>query len=95
MKKFLIILALLPILTLATTLTLSYYECSKCRTLIQSNAFPSAFNCPSGSTHNWCNLGEVGDRNYQCRKCGILVKTKNYPNSFNCPMGSMHYWYSL
>lgn len=71
------------------------YHCKKCSTLVQSNNTPASAHCPSGSTHSWTDLGEVGDKNYQCKKCGTLVKSSTTPRSAGCLSGSTHSWNKL
>jgi predicted nucleic acid-binding Zn-ribbon protein len=71
------------------------YQCKKCGTLIQANSSPTNSGCPSGSTHSWTNLGDVGDKNYQCSKCGTLVKASSSPSSSGCPKASFHSWTKL
>ncbi len=71
------------------------YQCKKCATLVQSNTQPASANCPSGSFHQWQNLGETGERNYQRKKCATVLKSKNQPASAGCPSGSFHQWSKL
>lgn len=71
------------------------YQCKKCSTALQSDRTPSTLNCPSGGSHQWTDLGEVGINNYQCKKCGLLVKSKNSPSTLNCPGGGSHQWTKL
>lgn len=71
------------------------YQCKKCGTVITSDGMPSVFNCPSGSTHQWTNLGDCGDTPYQCKKCGTVLYSRSMPAAFNCPSGSIHQWTKL
>jgi len=71
------------------------FQCKKCGTLIQSEKIPLSFNCPSGGSHQWTNLGKVGNYNFQCKKCGTLIQSEKIPLSFNCPSGDSHQWTKL
>ncbi len=71
------------------------YQCKKCATLIQGKSKPSNSGCPSGSFHQWADLGIIGNDNYQCKKCGTLVKSKGRPSNTGCPSGSFHQWTKL
>ena len=71
------------------------YMCKKCETLLQSATVPHVFNCPSGGSHQWTDLGSVGNNNYQCKKCAVLVKSSGVPHVFNCPNGGSHQWTKL
>jgi DNA-directed RNA polymerase subunit RPC12/RpoP len=75
--------------------TMKNYLCQKCKTHLQNDSQPSAFNCPKGGTHQWTNLGDVGSTNYQCKKCALLVQSKSMPSAFNCPSGGTHQWTKL
>jgi DNA-directed RNA polymerase subunit RPC12/RpoP len=72
-----------------------WFQCNKCSTLIKKDSTPNSSSCPAGSSHSWYRLGEVGDVNYQCKKCGATVQTKSTPNSSGCPDGSSHSWTKL
>jgi len=71
------------------------YQCKKCGTVIKSNNLPSVIGCPEGSTHQWINLGNVGDKNYQCRKCGTVVQSSSQPSLLGCPDSTAHQWIKL
>ena len=73
------------------------YQCKKCGTTLQNSSTPSSGSCPSGGTHTWSNLGEVGDKNFQCKKCGTLIKSKSTPGSGSCRAtgGGTHSWSKL
>jgi hypothetical protein len=71
------------------------YLCRKCEKLTQSSTKPKVLNCPEGRSHQWTNLGNVGDENYYCKKCDVVVQTSECPASFNCPIGGNHQWTDL
>ena len=71
------------------------YQCKKCATLLQSGKQPNNAGCPSGSFHQWSNLGDVGSTNYQCKKCAVLVQVNRQPSGAGCPEGSFHQWSRL
>lgn len=71
------------------------YLCKKCKTLVQVNNSPNTNNCPSGGSHQWTDLGQVGTVNYQCSQCSTTVKSASSPNTNNCPAGSSHRWTRL
>ena len=70
MKTILItlILILTPFFTMdnSTGAKNKNYQCTKCKTVIQSDHTPSSYNCRAGGTHNWQDLGAVGNENYNC-----------------------------
>jgi DNA-directed RNA polymerase subunit RPC12/RpoP len=73
------------------------YQCKYCGIVIQSFHYPNPEGCQNSSTHNWYNLGDVGDKNYQCKYCGLVVQSSHYPYRYCCPnevLGS-HTWYEL
>lgn len=74
---------------------LKNYQCTKCGALMQSNSKPSTLGCPSGGSHQWNELGEVGTENYQCTKCKTHVISRQKPNTLGCPSGSSHKWNDL
>ena len=71
------------------------YQCRKCSVLVQKDSTPSTLGCPSGGSHNWDNLGQVGSNNYQCRKCSTLVKSNSTPSTLGCPSSGSHNWTKL
>ncbi len=71
------------------------YQCKKCGTALQSNSTPNPNGCPSGGSHTWTNLGEVGTVNYQCKKCALLLKSKSIPSPNGCLKGGSHQWTKL
>jgi RNA polymerase sigma factor (sigma-70 family) len=71
------------------------YLCRKCKTVVQKSSQPTSFNCPGGGSHEWTDLGNVGDTNYQCKKCATPVEASGHPASFNCPDGGNHQWTDL
>lgn len=73
-------------------MSLKWYSCNYCGTSIKKESSPSSSGCPKHSSHNWHNLGEVGDINYQCKNCGIVVQTKSSPSSYGCSSSSSHNW---
>ena len=40
------------------------YFCKLCSTLVQKDSSPNTSGCPSGSHHNWRDLGEIGPEVY-------------------------------
>ncbi|MFN4075518.1 hypothetical protein EIZ47_10860 [Chryseobacterium lacus] len=76
-------------------MSLNWYQCKKCETLVKKDSSPSSLGCPKGSMHDWKKLGEVGDKDYLCKKCGTHIQTKSSPSSLGCPQGSMHDWKKL
>lgn len=71
------------------------YMYHKCETLVQNSSRPNPLNCPEGGTHQWTDLGAVGDKNYQCKKCGVLVEASGLPCPLNCPSSGTHQWTKL
>jgi len=71
------------------------YQCKKCKTLLQSNSRPSALKCPSGSSHQWHDMGAVGTTTFQCQKCATVVQSKSRPSALNCPSNGSHNWNRL
>jgi DNA-directed RNA polymerase subunit RPC12/RpoP len=71
------------------------FQCFKCGTSLQSDKTPNTIHCPSGSSHHWTDLGEVGVSNYQCKKCGLLLKSKSTPSTIHCTAGGSHQWSKL
>lgn len=71
------------------------YQCKKCVTQITSSSRPSGLGCPSKGSHQWTDLGAVGNDNYQCKKCGLLLKSKNRPSGLNCSSRGSHQWNKL
>ena len=49
-------------------MSLNWYQCKKCETLVKKDSSPSSLACPKGSMHDWKKLGEVGDKDYLCKK---------------------------
>ena len=76
-------------------MSIKWFQCQKCNTLIKQDSTPSSLHCSAGSTHSWHNLGELGSFNYQCKKCGTTVQCKNLPSSLYCPTGATHSWHKL
>ena len=76
-------------------MALKNYQCSKCGTLVKKDGTPNTSGCPSGGSHSWKKLGDVGDIPYQCSKCGTLVNSKGTPESSGCPSGGSHSWKKL
>jgi len=71
------------------------YMCHKCNTVLQKDSTPSISGCPGGGSHQWTNLGDVGNLNYQCKKCANLVRSKSQPSISYCPDGGSHSWTKL
>lgn len=71
------------------------YQCGKCATIVKSERTPSTLNCRAGSSHQWYNLGEVGQVNYSCKKCGTLLESKRTPSTLGCPAKGSHQWNHL
>jgi len=76
-------------------MSISWYLCKNCSTLIKKDSSPSSFDCPKGGHHSWNNLGKVGSTNYQCSQCGTTIQVDSTPSSFDCPSGGHHRWNKL
>ena len=76
-------------------MSLNWYQCKKCETLIKQDSSPKNAGCPEGSYHEWSNLGEFGEKNYLCKKCSASVQVNTTPKSAGCPEGSYHDWKKL
>lgn len=76
-------------------MSLNWYQCKKCETLIKQDSTPKNGGCPKGSFHDWHKLGEVGTKNYLCKKCGASIQTDSSPKTGGCPSGSFHDWKKL
>ena len=74
---------------------LFYYQCSKCGTVVKSEQMPSTYGCPARGSHQWHQLGKVGNSVYQCRKCGVFVNNERTPSTYGCPQGGSHQWHKL
>jgi predicted nucleic acid-binding Zn-ribbon protein len=73
-------------------MSLYWFQCEKCETLIKNDSTPRLNGCPEGHSHDWNKIGEVGDRNFQCKKCGIVVQIDSTPRLNGCPKGHSHDW---
>lgn len=71
------------------------YLCQKCKTSVTNSSTPVSMGCPSGGSHQWYNLGQVGTHDYQCKKCSTHVKSSSTPVSMGCPSGGSHQWNKL
>jgi DNA-directed RNA polymerase subunit RPC12/RpoP len=73
------------------------YLCLKCGIHIKNASNPNTSGCPKGNgSHNWTNMGDVGDTNYQCKKCGLLLQSKSTPSTSGCPEGNgQHNWIKI
>ena len=71
------------------------YLCGKCLTLVQMSSKPKSVNCPSKGSHQWTELGNLGNDNYLCKKCAVLVKCQSSPSVSNCPSNGSHEWTKL
>ncbi len=78
-----------------STAKLSLYFCSKCETVVKKEQTPNSINCPTGGTHNWSKVGELGAIPYLCKKCSTLVYLENTPATLNCSKGGTHKWNKL
>jgi DNA-directed RNA polymerase subunit RPC12/RpoP len=74
---------------------LKNYQCSKCATVVKSDRSPSSLNCRAGGSHQWHNLGGVGQENYCCKKCGTLLESRRSPSTLGCPAKGSHQWNKL
>ena len=76
-------------------MTISWYQCEKCETLIKNDSTPKSPGCPKGHQHDWNKLAEVGDKNYLCKKCGATIQANSSPKAPGCPRGHQHDWRKL
>jgi len=76
-------------------MALYWFQCTKCRTTITKESFPSSAGCSNGSTHNWHKLAEVGSSNFNCSKCGTTIQAKTFPDSAGCVNGTTHQWHKV
>ena len=71
------------------------WGCRKCPAIGQGDISPSKAGCPSGGTHMWDPLAEVGSKSFSCRVCGTHVSAKTTPRGIcyksNKP-GKSHEW---
>ena len=74
---------------------LKNYQCTKCGTLMQSTSRPSTLGCRSGGSHQWNELGPIGNENYQCIKCKLHVESHQRPSTLGCTAGGSHQWNDL
>ena len=59
--------------------TIKNYQCGKCDTLVKSERTPSTINCRVGGSHQWYELGEVGqekDINGEVTEAGLGVNCR-------------------
>lgn len=76
-------------------MSLKWYSCQKCKTIIKKDKHPSAIGCTIDSFHWWIELGVIGKRNYQCSHCGITIQTKGIPFNVGCSASLFHTWIQL
>lgn len=76
-------------------MSINWYQCKKCSTLIKQDSQPKNSGCPSSSFHDWYKLAEIGDKNFQCKKCGTTIQANSTPKNSGCPNGSFHDWRKL
>jgi predicted nucleic acid-binding Zn-ribbon protein len=76
-------------------ITMKNFQCKKCGTHLHADNMPSIAGCPSGGSHTWIKLGDVGSKNYQCKKCSTLLQVDNMPSIAGCPSGGSHTWKKL
>ena len=76
-------------------MSIYWYQCKNCETLIKKDSSPNTSNCPEASFHSWTKLAEVGELNYTCKHCGTTLQAKSMPNTSNCPRHSFHSWTKL
>jgi RNA polymerase subunit RPABC4/transcription elongation factor Spt4 len=74
-------------------MSLTWYCCKNCGQAIKKDSSPSSSGCSKSSSHDWYELGEVGDKNYSCKNCGLMIQTKSSPSSSGCSKSSSHDWY--
>lgn len=72
--------------------------CKKCMDIKYSSSnYGGGFSgdCPSGNSHQWDFLGEVGNgvHKFYCNKCGLEINAdKQYNLTGYCPNGNKHVW---
>lgn len=76
-------------------MSLDWYQCKKCETLLKNTVSPRSNGCPSGGQHDWNRLGEVGNTDYLCKKCSTHIQTDKSPRSNGCLKGGQHDWKRL
>lgn len=56
------------------------YLCRKCDISAIKEKRPNTLYCSAKGSHNWIDLGIVGENIYHCRKCRKIVYTAKRPN---------------
>lgn len=72
-----------------------WFVCKACNQKQRALSTPSRAYCLKAETHDWINLGEVGDVNYHCKHCGTTVLTSKTPRERDCSTAGTHTWTNL
>lgn len=62
MTRCLLVIGVILTVGITTQLysSIKNYQCCKCATLVKSERTPSTLNCRADGSHQWHELGEVG-----------------------------------
>ena len=68
--------------------------CKKCFVILPTKGKPQTTVCPAGSTHQWENIGKLGNAmQLKCGKCQVSLSFAKAPkNPGTCKKGKQHDW---
>ena len=92
MKTFIFLMCLVFCMTSFGADIPRVYLCRKCDISVIKAKRPNTLYCSAKGSHNWIDLGIVGENIYHCRKCRKIVYTAKRPNLIYCSAHGSHTW---